>query len=369
MTSRPGRVALDSMRLDRGKRICHAVKVIPQTLPPLLFTDHDRTLTVDGETYSPTSFGTLSADRREAAFRSGNQEIRGTIDGVTITLPQFDAHRYRGAEVQIAVIDWQMPWVVFSRHRKWIRSVVRDGSSFIGTMEGRTQSLQRPSGGRFGGTFATTCPYELGDAATCKKDISADSHYVYINNIVDSRRTFRAWTATMPSTSDNYYRDGSIEWVYGPSTPGAAWTGLTTSTLTDSTQSWTTDEHAGRYILIIDASGLLFDHALVLSNTATVVTFETIASASATAGIYAFADKSIIAGSVSPIVGFTNSTREIDLLIPTPVDIPLGTWGIVRPGCDGLLSTCRTKFSNQLNHGGDPFAPSSTQIIEPVEDQ
>ena len=79
------------MRFTRGKRICHAVKVIPQTLPPLLLTDHDRSITIEGEIYSPISFGTMSADRREAAFRSGNQEIRGAIDGLTITLPQRDA--------------------------------------------------------------------------------------------------------------------------------------------------------------------------------------------------------------------------------------------------------------------------------------
>jgi len=352
------------------------IKVVPISLPPLLLTDHDRELTFDGEVYSPISFGSMSADRREAAFRSGNQEVVGSIDGETITLPQLDANRYRGAEVRIAVIDWQYPWVVFARHRKWIRSIVRDGSTFIGTMEGRSQSLQRPSAGRFGGSFTTNCTYELGDPTTCKKDISQWEFLAQVKTVIDGRRSFEFWQNNFPTNNpatgttflDNFYRDGSVEWVYGPSTSGEPWTGLTTTTLTDSAASWTTDEHVGKYLLIVDAGGLVHADALVTGNTATVVTFEEIDSASATPGLYGFTEASSIAGTVSPIVSHVHSNRQIDLLIPTPATIEVGAWGILRPGCDGLLTTCRISFANQLNFGGDPFAPSSVQIIEPVDD-
>ena len=211
MTSRPGQPALDMMRYHRTKNLCHAIKVIRSDGVTLLQTDHDRKFTFEGEVYAPISFGTMSADRREAAFRSGNQDVRGVIDGSVITIPDLDANRYRGAEVRLVVIDWRTPWVVYARHRKWIRRIVRDGSTFIGTMEGRAQALQRPTGGRFTGTFSTTCTYELG-GSDCGKDISGDTKTgVTVGEVVESKRTCRFTTASWSGTfADEYYRDGSI---------------------------------------------------------------------------------------------------------------------------------------------------------------
>lgn len=74
-------------------------------------------------------------------------------------------------------------------------------------------------------------------------------------------------------------------------------------------------------------------------------------------------------GHVSPINGYAHSTRECAFLLPTPFPIQVGDVGIARPGCDGLKSTCQTKYDNLLNIGSDPEAPSSQEILEPPEDQ
>lgn len=285
-------MALDRLRLARTKHLCHAIKVIPANIDPLLLTDHDRQIEFGGEKYTPITFGSMSAERREAAFRSGNQEVRGIIDGSAITVPDMDANRYRGAEVRQVVIDWRYPWIVYARHRKWIRSIVRDGSMFVGTLEGRSQELQRPNGGRFGGVFSTTCTYELGEASTCKKDISADQRTVTVATTPDPKRVVRFTFASFTGAFiDDYYRDGSVTWTSGDNT-----------------------------------------------------------------------------GITSPIVGHDHSFREVSLLIPTPKPMQAGDVGTLLPGCNGLLVTCRDKFANQLNFGGDPFAPSASQIIEPVEE-
>lgn len=288
MTTRPSQSVTESLRWDRGKHIAQVVRVVRQDGVELLLTDHDRKLTFEGRIYTPINFGSLSADRREAALRAGNQEFRGWIDGATITIPDLDANRYRGAEIYHVIVDWVFPWMVYGRHRKWVRSIVRDGSTFVGTLEGRTQVLTRPAGGRFGGTFTSTCPYELG-SEFCKKDISADERTVTVETVIDDRRTCQftaaSWTGTF---FDDYFRDGSI--------------------------AWTTGDNAGH---------------------------------------------------VSAIVGYTHADRETEFLFPTPKPIQVGDIGVASPGCDGLLTTCRDKFSNQLNFGGDPFAPSASQIIEP----
>ena len=75
-------------------------------------------------------------------------------------------------------------------------------------------------------------------------------------------------------------------------------------------------------------------------------------------------------GTISPIVGFRYSDRRVTLLRPTPFAIQVGDTAVARVGCDGLFATCKAKFANQNNFGGDPNAPSANAIVEPpAEDQ
>lgn len=292
MTTRPGQPALQSLRYTRGKRIANLVEITPKVGDVLRFTDHDRPLTLDGATYLPVSLSAMSARRVESGLKSGTGDAYGIIDGTYVTVPHILGDRYRGAEVVHRQVDWSMPWVIFGVHRKWIRTVTWTGSQWAATMEGRTQTLQRQAGGRFGGTFATVCPYKLGDSY-CKANISADVRAgVVVQTVANDRYECAFTTASWPgSFADNYFRDGEIEWTSGDN-----------------------------------------------------------------------------AGVISPIVEYGHATRRCVFLLPTPYPIQVGDEGTARPGCDGLFSTCKTKFSNQLNFGGDPFAPSSQEIIEPPRD-
>ena len=142
MTSRPGKMAEDLLRYNRGKQLAHCLRVVAFDGSVLVFTDHDRQLTVEGNTYLPIVLGSLSADRREGGLRSGDQDVRGIIDGQTITLPQLKQQKWRGASVFLMVVDWARPAIVYSRHRRVITRIVYDGSSFVGTLAHLTLLLQ-----------------------------------------------------------------------------------------------------------------------------------------------------------------------------------------------------------------------------------
>jgi uncharacterized phage protein (TIGR02218 family) len=366
MTTRPGNAALDSLRYRRCKTLAHCIRLVRPDGFDLLVTDHDRKITFEGRQYMPQLFGDLSADRREAGLRSGNQEARGPIDGATIVLPDLVANRYRGAEVSMAVIDWVRPWIVIARHTKFVRKVVWTGSQWVATLESRTQQLSRPSAGRFGGTFSVYCPYTLGDKF-CKKDIS----------------TWTVMAAPVALTGDSAgYR-----------------------TLTDTSESWTTNQWAGYFILIRGNPGSGQIRQIV-SNNANTVTVDEPWDTQPSGSPYSigigpevdlvvrdrfevefnsadwptpevddfYRDGSIVwtqgdnVGHVSAIAGYVAATRRCTILIPPPFPIALGDRGIIRPGCDGLLSTCRDKYNNVINHGGDPYAPSAQAIIEPPEE-
>ena len=286
-------MAEDLLRYNRSKQLAHCLRVVAKDGSELLFTDHDRKLTVENKAYLPIVLGSLSADRREGGLRSGDQDVRGVIDGTTITLPQLRTQKYRGATVYILVVDWARPAIVYSRHRRIITRIVFDGSNFVGTMESVTQKLRRPTGGRFGGYFSQTCQYELG-GDFCKASISAETvTAAEVGSVPDEYMTVRFTTASFapPAAAqvDDYYRDGSLVWTSGDNV-----------------------------------------------------------------------------GQVSPIVGFTYSTRECRLLVPTLKPMQVGDEATVKPGCNGLFDTCKDKFSNQANFGGSDLEPTASTIREPV---
>lgn len=373
MTTRPGNLGMDSLRYTRGKHLCHLLLITRKDKETLAVTDHDRAITFEGQLYRPIIFGALSADRREGALRSGDQDAQGIIDEIYITASDLDAQNYLGAEVRQVIVDWTKPYIVLARHRRWIRKMTRTGQAFTATLEGRAQQLQRPQAGRFGGFFTTKCQYRLG-GPFCKKDVSD-------------------WTQIASA--------------------GATAFGATTSTtidsISDTSKTWTPNQWVNYYLELYDplsreGSGQL---RKILSNTSTVVfvdqpfdlqpmnvigfrigygppviavtrsRYEFRFNLSDFPGTYAdqfYRDGSIIwatganTGVVSSIADYRHSDRRIVLLTPTPFDIQIGDRGVVRVGCDGLIGTCRDKFNNVLNFGGDPFAPSAQQLIEPPEE-
>jgi uncharacterized phage protein (TIGR02218 family) len=443
MTSRPGGATLESLLWTHEKKICSLMLIKRRDRTILCVTDHDRAITFEGLVYAPMLIGALSAERREAAFRSGNQEARGIIDGTAITIEALDGKLYHGAEIQQIVTHWDRPWAVISRTRKWIRSINRTGSTWTGTLEGRSQTLSRTAGGRFGGAFSTTCQYKLGDS-NCRADLSAFGRTLRVLSITDNKLKFRAdptvWTT---GTSDDFYRGGEVEWRWEEdernvlqsrtATAGgttttindstATWTpgehigkrlvvteadgtvaifayitantgtqltyspasvlsygagvkfqitgrgissAATANTLTDSTQNWTIDQHAGKQLRRLFAPfGSVAAETTILSNTQTQLTFDEPIGATGSGIIFDICPRSKNWGTVSNILQHVDATRELTLLIPTPFPITKSSGGWARPGCDGLFTTCKAKFNNTLNFGGDPYAPSANQIIEP----
>ncbi len=54
--------------------------------------------------------------------------------------------------------------------------------------------------------------------------------------------------------------------------------------------------------------------------------------------------------------------RELSLELQTPFPIKVGDVCTIYSGCDGTLSTCTNDYNNRINHGGEPFMPSTEDI-------
>lgn len=68
-------------------------------------------------------------------------------------------------------------------------------------------------------------------------------------------------------------------------------------------------------------------------------------------------------GHVSVVKDYADADRRFTLYENCPFDIADGDLFTIETGCDKLRNTCRDKFSNILNHRGDPFMPSSDRAL------
>jgi hypothetical protein len=254
-----------------------------------------------------------------------------------------------------------------AKHYKRIRSVAWDGQRWIAEMAGLTQDLEQVSGGRFDGILTTECPYALG-GTYCGADISADVYAgVRVSAVADA--TLEVTLDGLPLTyDDNYYHQGEIEWTFAaPDHTGTANISLTTLTEAPS-PGWTTNEHVGRYLLVLTAAGERLEESAVLitQNTADTLAFETLGTTYSTQP-YAIAEAHDYAGTVSEIETSDGSTGDVRLFLDTPFEIAVGMRGTIRPGCDGLFTTCDSKWSNHLNHPGGHLQPAPGDVLEAAQ--
>jgi uncharacterized phage protein (TIGR02218 family) len=56
--------------------------------------------------------------------------------------------------------------------------------------------------------------------------------------------------------------------------------------------------------------------------------------------------------------------KKIILSLPSPIKLTVSTAFDIFEGCDGLFSTCKSKFSNVANYGGFPWIPGADKILQ-----
>ena len=269
---------------------------------------------------------------------------------------------YRDARVQTATIDWRRPYLKHYGQVRFMRDVRSDGHQWTISLESRAQVLQKPIGGDRGGIYTPTCPYKLGNLTTCKADITGDIQ------------------------------------ILGASGVSATVTSATPLVLTRSGTAWTTNQWVGYRCLITSGAGKGQERRIVANGAQTITldvaldpvpintnTFRIGQGYQVTTVVDArkevqfsgmdaklddyFRDGEIEwtvganAGVVSPVYQYTASTRNLVLLVPTPYPITTSDFGIIRPGCDGLVTTCRDKFNNVANFGGSPYDPGSGFVL------
>lgn len=157
---------VDMQSTCRTFRWCNVFRIFRRDGVIIRLTDHSRILTFEGGTFSPLSLAVVSAERREVGLKESDMELVGYIDE-TVTADDVRSRLFNGAKIQHRIIDWRSGRVHYASTR-WIQQMQDDGLRWHAALTGKTNKLQEPVGGRFGGVFRATCGYRLGSVDKCK---------------------------------------------------------------------------------------------------------------------------------------------------------------------------------------------------------
>jgi uncharacterized phage protein (TIGR02218 family) len=135
------------------------------------FTDHDRPLTVANILCQPQNGLTPSAMSDGPDLATGGGDVTGTLDSVALSEIDLEAGLWDNAEVQVYLVNWQVPADHMLLRRARIGEVSRSGAVFRSELRGLAHLLET----RQGRVFARMCDADLGDSR-CKVDLSSAAY-------------------------------------------------------------------------------------------------------------------------------------------------------------------------------------------------
>jgi uncharacterized phage protein (TIGR02218 family) len=175
------------------------------------FTDHDRDLVVDGQTYRASTGYSRTAIANDASLSVDNLDVDGLFDAETITEQDMRAGKFDRAEVRIFLVNWADPAMgVLKMRRGWFGEVIlTEQGAFRTELRGLSQALQM----RLGEIASPECRADLGDHR-CKVDLALWTRTGVVTAITADRAVFHIGHDGA-YTSDGWFDGGALTFTSG----------------------------------------------------------------------------------------------------------------------------------------------------------
>lgn len=134
------------------------------------FTDHDRTLIVDGTAFSPRSGFSASEARETLGLAADTVDVEGALSSEDLDPEDIAAGLYDGASVETLLVNWRDTEQSAVIRRAVIGRITVEDGRFVAELESPKLHLDRPAG-RW---FRRGCDAELGDQR-CGVDREAEA--------------------------------------------------------------------------------------------------------------------------------------------------------------------------------------------------
>ena len=191
------------------------IKITRVDTTVLAFTDHDKTITYDGNNYLPTNSYIPSQLSSSANLEVGSIELKGALSSV-ITQDDIIQKKYDHAAVEIFYIDWQKPSDgIITVKKGWMGNVSVTDDLWEPEVRGLKQFLTQNQGR----VYTPMCHYVFGDD-NCGIDLdtlTVDGDAVKVSGVAVSSVTNLGEfvTAGLPTHPTKFFLLGSVEWSTG----------------------------------------------------------------------------------------------------------------------------------------------------------
>jgi uncharacterized phage protein (TIGR02218 family) len=169
----------------------------------------DRDITFESVTYESAASYMPTAIESGADMSPDNLELEGFMVSPQITEEDLKTGRWDFARVEIFLVNYADLTQGRVLLRKGTLGEIR-GSAYRFTVElrGLTQFLTR----RIVRKTTKTCPWEFGDAATCRKDLTG---LIVTGSVVSDISNNRQFTDTARTEAANWFTGAKLTWLTG----------------------------------------------------------------------------------------------------------------------------------------------------------
>lgn len=140
--------------------LCRCWALTRQDGVTLRFTDHDRDITIAGQTFEAQSGFDAAAVEKELGLAISGGEITGALVSARIDPRDIEAGRYDGAILHTWLVDWMAPALSFLVDYTVLGEIRRADGQFIAETRNVFHTLDQEQGR----VYMPGCSAELGDA-------------------------------------------------------------------------------------------------------------------------------------------------------------------------------------------------------------
>ncbi len=188
--------------------LCWCYKVIRQDGVILGFTDHDKSLVVDGVTYEALSGFNGTEFHESVGLSTDNQDVQGVISSDKITEADILSGNYDDAEIILYRVNWDNVADKVLIKVGTLGELTRSDKIFKAEFRGLSHYLQQPQGR----VYQFSCDVPLG-SPRCGVNLAAYTSSGAITTVYDER-TFACGGAITGFGSD-YFTRGKLSWTGG----------------------------------------------------------------------------------------------------------------------------------------------------------
>lgn len=354
--------AMDTHLAEEVTTLATLWRITREDATEFFFTDHDKDLVFDGNTYIANSAYKRTAIQNDASMSVDNLEVEGIFDSAAITEQELRAGLFDHAQVRVSIVNWNDLTAGEIKMRNGRLGEVRLTTQgfFRAELRGMSQHFTR----KVGSIYQPECRADVGDSK-CKIPIQPD---VRVDSTAYSVGDFVRVATGGATGNQSDYENRIYECTNAGTTAGSAPAMDTTvgNTTTDGTVTWTTRQAWTRHGVVDTVTDRT-------TFTLTVAFDETRAVDDWFNGGALVFESGDNDARVVEIRNWTQSTRQIELFLPASYTVAAATLVRLYPGCDKRIATCQSKFDmtgttnfdggNAKNFRGEPYVPGQDVLI------